>query len=199
MAMQHQALNIFSERKLNGFSKKGFTLIELLVVIAIIGLLASIVLVNVNSAREKAKISKATVQIREVVKAAALYINDTNQYPPNCRLDCTSASDPFLNGLSVAGWSGPYYTIYNLTHSWSGHIGISKADYDGDSISELGIVLDDDQPGTNSNNNQGAIPTESLQKIDSLLDDGNLATGSIRGDGQGLNTAAGELVIIIKL
>ncbi|OGE76667.1 MAG: hypothetical protein A3C85_04040 [Candidatus Doudnabacteria bacterium RIFCSPHIGHO2_02_FULL_48_21] len=50
--------------------QKGFTLIELLVVISIIGLLASVVLVSLNSARDKAKIAKAQAELNQFVKAA---------------------------------------------------------------------------------------------------------------------------------
>jgi len=53
----------------NLFLKKGFTLIELLVVVGIIGLLASIVLTSTNTAREKAKISRARAELRQITQA----------------------------------------------------------------------------------------------------------------------------------
>ncbi|PJE59619.1 MAG: hypothetical protein COU85_02640 [Candidatus Portnoybacteria bacterium CG10_big_fil_rev_8_21_14_0_10_44_7] len=59
---------------------RGFTLIELLVVIAIIGLLASIVLVSLNSARTRARDAKAQSDLRQIATAMELYYDSNSAY-----------------------------------------------------------------------------------------------------------------------
>lgn len=60
----------------------GFTLIELLVVISIIGMLSSVILTSVNSARAKARDARRLVDIRQIANALELYASDHNgQYP----------------------------------------------------------------------------------------------------------------------
>lgn len=60
---------------------RGFTLIELLVVIAIIGLLAAIVLVSLQTSRQKARDSRRVGDLAQVVTALGLYYDTNRQFP----------------------------------------------------------------------------------------------------------------------
>lgn len=67
---------------MNMNNKKGFTLIEVLVVVAIIGLLASIVIVSLGSARPRARDTRRIADLRETQNALELYYTKNNYYPP---------------------------------------------------------------------------------------------------------------------
>ena len=62
-------------------NRKGFTLIELLVVIAIIGLLSSVVLASLNTARERARDAGRLSDVYQVQIALQLYYTTFGRYP----------------------------------------------------------------------------------------------------------------------
>ncbi len=62
-------------------STKGFTLIELLVVIAIIGILSSIVLASLNSARLKSRDARRIADIKQLQLALQLFYDANSSYP----------------------------------------------------------------------------------------------------------------------
>ena len=92
-------------------NKKGFTLIELLVVIAIIGLLSTLAVVALGSAREKARDSKRLSDLKQVQTALELYYTDNNAYPTaatavtlgSVNIACLNAS-----GFAATGCTSPY-------------------------------------------------------------------------------------------
>lgn len=62
-------------------NQRGFTLIELLVVIAIIGILSSVVLASLNSARTKARDARRVADIKQIQVALELYFDANSEYP----------------------------------------------------------------------------------------------------------------------
>lgn len=82
-------------------TNKGFTLIELLVVIAIIGLLSSIVLVSLSSARSKARDTKRVGETRAIETALTLYSLDNNGLVPESTYQSTSSVPRLADGTTI--------------------------------------------------------------------------------------------------
>ena len=70
------------ENRIKRTNKSGFTLIELLVVIAIIGVLAAVVLVSLNTARQRGRDAKRLADLDAVRLALEVYADQNgNVYP----------------------------------------------------------------------------------------------------------------------
>lgn len=64
-----------------GKDERGFTLIEIMVVVVIIGLLATLVTVNLMDRADQARVVKASADIRALQNALELYKLDNGRYP----------------------------------------------------------------------------------------------------------------------
>lgn len=74
--------------------KRGFTLIELLVVIAVIGVLASVVLTSVSSARAKSRDNLRRQSLIQLRTALEIFYNDNGFYPYTVDDAAWYTSDP---------------------------------------------------------------------------------------------------------
>ncbi len=93
--------------------EKGFTLVEILIVIAIISLLASIVLISVFGARERAYFARTQKEMRSMVEALNLYFLDYDYaYPCDVDRSLPPGLEEYLSSRPSwpsAPWPGSVY------------------------------------------------------------------------------------------
>ena len=92
-------------------NNRGFTLIELLVVIAIIGLLASVALASLNSARMKARDARKQADFKNIQTALYMFYDQFGRMPDNYNPCCGACEgqiyyDQSMQELVSAGFLG---------------------------------------------------------------------------------------------
>lgn len=89
-------------------SKQGFSLVELMVVIVIIGLLATIVIINVMPSADRAAVTKARADIATLEQGLELFYLDERRYPATSEGLGLLLERQYLRRLPNDPWGNAY-------------------------------------------------------------------------------------------
>jgi general secretion pathway protein G len=95
---------------------KAFTLVELMVVVAIIGILATVVVVNVVGQTVEAKRAKVKADFASIKTAIRMYKIDTGRYPRQIEdligQDQRTGKGPWIEEMAQDPWGNDYVYEY---------------------------------------------------------------------------------------
>jgi type IV pilus assembly protein PilA len=101
-------------------TKKAFTLIELLVVIAIIGILAGIVIVNLNSARNKGQDTAIKAQANQLVSTSAVYYDDNGYGYSTAASTLVNSANCSVTGTLNSSFANTFFNDSNAVRAITG-------------------------------------------------------------------------------
>ena len=105
--------------------KKGFTLFELLVVIAIIGILSSVVLASLNTARDKGANAAAKANLNNARAQAELYYDTAKNYTTVCDSGTSNISALVEAAESSSGNTA---VCVDLASAWAAEIPLKASE-----------------------------------------------------------------------
>jgi prepilin-type N-terminal cleavage/methylation domain-containing protein len=141
-------------------SRSAFTLVELMIVVGIVGMLAAMAIPAFAHARETARNARFAADLRVACDAFIEYAADTGRYPP----DTTPGIMP--NGMADYLRRVHWYETTAVGGQW---------DWDNGQFSvKAGVSV-----------YEPTASQEQLERLDAMIDDGSLSSGSFRARSSG--------------
>jgi type II secretion system protein G len=167
------------------YTKFGFTLIELLVVISIIGIMASVVLANLQDVRKQARDTSRLSDMRQIRIALEQFYNQNGRYPDFTNDGVDVLGQKIGDGLNIDNALLPY--INPVPQDPLFHIDPTLYFYSYDSQhmidmdctpphAAVGLVF-----GFNKSESDGDFPKDTCMGTNMNLDDADFNQGIIRG------------------